>query len=82
MPNKTKQLTFPYPTICTHVYPDGTTERVKYGYFESIQIVSENGHNVNRTITLEMPTHLVLYVIKSDGTKVIFDKPWYMINEK
>lgn len=78
----TKQLTFTQPTICIHVYPDGLQERVRYGHFESILITKENGWDVDRTKILILPTYLVEEVRKTDGTKVIFDEPFYRIEKE
>ena len=46
--NKMKQLVFPYPMVCQHIYPDGRKERVQYGQYEAIQITKENGWDVCR----------------------------------
>lgn len=77
-----KQITFPRPMECTHVYLDGRQERVRYGYFEAIQIIKMNGWDFNQlergTVTLAVhPLYYVTEVIKSDGTKVIFDEPFF-----
>lgn len=77
-----KQLTFLGPMTCIHIYPDGTEERVRYGYFEGIQIITENGWDVSRSIILILPRYLVSEVVKTDGTKVIFDEPWYLIEKR
>jgi len=37
------QLTFPHPMTCTHIYPDGREEKVRYGQYEAIKITTENG---------------------------------------
>lgn len=77
-----KQLTFPHPMTCTHVYTDGRTEKVKYGQYEAIKIVSENGWAVYRTKILTVPSYFVEEVMKEDGTKVIFDEPFYLTEKK
>jgi len=77
-----KQLTFNQPHTCTHIYPDGKSERVRYGYYESIKIVSENGWPVDRCKPLIVPYNLVEEVVKEDGTKVIFDNPFFCISER
>lgn len=76
-----RQLTFPRPMNCTHVYSDGTQERVRYGYFEAIQIIKMNGWDVdqlyNETVpAVVMPMYYIEEVTKADGTKVIFDEPF------
>ena len=77
-----KQLVFPRPMTCTHIYPDGREERVRYGYFEAIKIVSENGWPVNRMETLIPPRYCLEEVVKTDGTKVVFDEPICLLNER
>jgi hypothetical protein len=77
-----KQLTFPCPMTCTHIYTDGSEERVRYGQYEGIQIIEENGWDTSRTKILIVPCYLVSEVTKEDGTKVIFDEPWYAIEKK
>lgn len=79
---KSKQITFCEPTVCTHIFPDGTMGKVRYGYYESIMIVKENGWPVDRCVVLTMPTYLVQEVIKENGTKVVFDSPFWCIAEK
>jgi hypothetical protein len=37
-----KQLTFPHPMNCTHIYPDGREERVRYGHFEAKEVWSQS----------------------------------------
>jgi hypothetical protein len=74
-----KQLTFSKPTTCTHIYTDGHEERVRYGQYEAIQIIKENGWDVHRTKILTVPTYLVTEVTRYDGVKVIFDEPFYCI---
>ena len=76
------QLTFPKPTTCTHYYPDGSDERVTYGQFEAIMIDTENGWPVNRTKILIVPSYLVTEVEKTDGTRVVFDEPWFLIEKR
>ncbi len=76
-----KQLTFPRPLTCTHIYPDGREERVRYGQYEAIQIKAENGWDTSRTKALIVPSYLVSEVTKADGTKVVFDEPWYLIEK-
>lgn len=77
-----KQLTFPRSMTCTHIYPDGREERVRYGQYEGIQITTENGWDTNRTVILIVPYYLVSEVTKEDGTKVVFDEPWYTIEKQ
>jgi len=72
---------FPRPTTCTHVYPDGREERVRYGYTEVIIITHENGWPVNRN-EIRMPRWIVSEVTKEDGTIVIFDEPFFTIEEQ
>ena len=77
-----KQITFGKPIECTHLYPDGTQERVRYGHFESILIVKENGWDALRTKILGMPRYCVEEVELVNGTKIIFDKPFIEIHEE
>lgn len=80
-----KQLIFPRPMNCTHIYSDGRQERVRYGQYETIQIISENGWPTNRQlggVTLVGSYYFVSEVIKEDGTKVVFDEPWYIIEKQ
>lgn len=75
-----RQFTFSKPTKVTHLYPDGRTERMTYGYFESVMITHENDLPVGRTVTLAMPTVPVVSLTCENGTKVLFDDPPYFIN--
>jgi len=75
---KAKQLTFPHPMECTHIYKDGREEKVRYGYFESIAIIAENGHPIGHCVLAIVPSYYVEEVTKVDGTKVVFDKPWFL----
>ena len=68
-----RQLIFPRPMTCTHIYPDGREERVGYGQYEAAMIVSENGWSTNRTIILIVPYWYVTEVVKENGTKITFD---------
>lgn len=77
-----RQLTFMSPTTVTKIYPDGTQERLKYGQFEAVMIVSENGMPANRTSYLMPPRYPVTEVKCIDGSTLIFDKPFYNIEEK
>lgn len=79
---KAKQLVFPNPMTCTHVYPDGSIEEVRYGQYESILITSENCWPVHRNKTLAACSYYVTEVLKKDGTKVIFQTPFYCIPEE
>jgi hypothetical protein len=74
-----KQLTFPRPTTATKVYPDGRQERLRYGQFEAVMIVKENDLPVNRTKILIPPRHPVTRVECEDGTKLVFDEPFYCV---
>lgn len=76
-----KQLTFSKITDCTHIYQDGRQERMRYGCYESINIVAENGWDVNRAIILIMPSYYVEEVTMLDGTRVVFDEPFYLIEK-
>ena len=38
-----------------------------------------NGWPTNRTVILIAPRYLITEMVKTDGTKVIFDKPLFMI---
>lgn len=77
-----KQLTFPYPMNCIHIYPNGYEEQVRYGYYESVNIIAENGWPVGRTTTLVVPQYLCTEVTKTDGVRIIFEKPFFLIGEK
>ena len=76
----TKQFTFQKPTIVTHIYQDGSRERVKYGYYESVVIDEENGHKIPSTITLAIPHIPVTEVKTLQGLRILFDEPPYFIN--
>ena len=78
---KHKQLTFPRPTIVTKIYPDGQEERIRYGYYESVMICKENGCSIAETVTLDPPTYPVIEVTCQDGSRLLFDKPWYFMAE-
>jgi hypothetical protein len=77
-----KQLTFPRPTTVTRKWPDGREERIRYGHFESVMIVKENGWPVDRTKILIVPTHPVTDVECEDGSLLIFDEPLYVIEKR
>ena len=77
-----KQIVFPCPMTCTHIYPDGTEEKVKYGQYESMLVVSENCWPVNRTVLLVVPSFYVTEVLKKDGTRVVFEEPFLTIVEE
>lgn len=77
---RTRQFTFPRPTTVTHVYPDGTRERVRYGFNESVVIDEENGHKIPSTITLAIPHIPVTEVKTLQGLRILFDEPAYMVN--
>ena len=75
-----KQFTFQKPTTVTHVYQDGSRERITYGYYESVVIDEENGHKIPSTITLAIP-HIPVTEIKTlQGLRILFDEPPYFIN--
>ena len=74
-----KQLTFPHPTVVTKIHLDGREERLRYGQYEAVMIVKENGHPVNRMKILIPPRYFVTEVECEDGTKLIFDEPFYYI---
>jgi hypothetical protein len=76
-----KQLTFPHPINATKVFPDGHKERWRYGQYEAVLIVKENGYHVNRSQILVAAHHPVHEVTCADGTKLIFDKPFYYIEK-
>lgn len=77
-----RQVTFPHPMNCIHIYPDGREERVRYGQYEGINIVTENGWPSDRTRILIVPSYYIEEVTKEDGTRVIFDKPFMLIEKK
>src|SRR5581483_11642497 len=76
-----KQLTFTDITTATKIYPNGLKERWKYGKFEAVMITKENGYPVDRGKILIPPRHPVTEVECEDGTKLIFDKPFYFIEQ-
>jgi hypothetical protein len=76
-----KQFVFPYPMNCTHIYPDGREEKVRYGQYESIDIISENGWAVDRCVPLVVPAYYIEEVVKTNGTKIIFDEPFALIEQ-
>lgn len=77
---RTKQFTFQKPTEVTHVYQDGSRERVRYGYYESVVIDEENGHKIPSTISLAIP-HVPVTEIKTlQGLRILFDEPPYFTN--
>ncbi len=81
---KPRQLVFPERTECTHVYLNGMVDKVVYGKYEAVNIISENGWNVNRVellVALTVPNYYyyVEEVIRYDGVKIIFDQPFYCI---
>lgn len=79
---KPRQLVFPERTECTHVYLNGMEDKFVYGKYEAVNIISENGWNVNRVELLAALTVLYYYVeevTRHDGVKIIFDKPFYCI---
>jgi len=76
-----KQLTFPYPTIVTAIHPDGRHIEVRFGHYEAVMIVKENGHDVHRTKELHGGKYPVTNVELEDGTKLVFDKPLYHIEK-
>lgn len=75
-----KQLTFPEPTTVTRKNVDGTEEKIRYGYYESVLIVKENNRPVTATITLEVSPKPVTEVECLDGSKLFFDPPFYTIS--
>ncbi len=77
-----RQLTFPQVMDCTHIHPDGREENVRYGKFEAIIIVAENGWPTDRTVPAIVPSHFVTEVTKEDGTRVVFGKPWFLLYER
>ena len=77
-----KQLTFPKRTTCTHIYPDGRQEKMIYGQYEAVQIVKENGWETDQSVILIPPRYFIEEVEKQDGTKIIFDEPFYLTNIK
>lgn len=74
-----KQLTFPEPTIATKIHQDGRQEQLRYGQYEAVMIIKENGLPVDRNKILIPPRYPVTEVECEDGTKLIFDKPFYMV---
>lgn len=74
----TLQYTFPRPTTVTHEYPDGRTERVRYGHFESVMYTHINDRILEQTVTLAVPYIPVTCITCENGTKIIFDQtPFY-----
>ena len=77
-----KQLTFPKPTDVTKIHKDGKEEKLRYGQYESVMIVKENGWHVDRGRKLVCAYHPVTEVECEDGSKLIFDEPFYTIEKK
>ncbi len=76
-----KQLTFPHPTVVNKIYLDGRQEQLRYGQYEAVMIVKENGFPTDRWKIPTPPRYPVTEVECEDGTKLIFDKPFYCIEE-
>ena len=76
-----KQITFPIPMVCTHINPDGSQERIRYGYYEAIEITKRNGWEFG-TENLNVPDYYVEEVTKVDGTIVVLDEPFMLINRQ
>jgi len=76
-----KQLTFTRPTTVTKVYSDGRQERLRYGQYEAVMIVKENGLPTDRLKPLVVPTRPVTEVECEDGSKLIFEEPFYCIEQ-
>lgn len=76
-----RQLTFPYPTTATKIHPDGRQDRLRYGQYEAVMIVKENGYPTDRCRILIPPRYPVTEVECDDGTKLVFDEPFYCIEE-
>ncbi len=76
-----KQLTFENLTDVIKVYPDGRREKLRYGKYEAVMITEENGFSVDRTRTLSVPRFPVTEVTCDDGTKLLFEKPLYFIEQ-
>lgn len=74
-----KQLTFPYRMSCMRFHKDGRPERVWYGQYETIEIVTENGWDVHRTRQMHNSMSDVTDVKTTDGIIISFDKPFYQI---
>lgn len=77
-----KQLTFSRSLTVTKIYPDGKEEKLRFGQFESVMIVKENGLDVDRCRILTPPTCPVTEVECVDGTKLVFDEPFYFTEHK
>ena len=73
---------FQTPTTVTKVHKDGRKERLRYGQYEAVLIVKENGWDVNRAKILIPPRHPVLFVDCEDGSRLMFDEPFYYIEQK
>lgn len=76
-----KQLTIPYPMTAIRILPDGTETHIRYGSYEAILIVSDNGHPITPTVQLSVATHEVTEVECLDGSIVKFDTPFYKTNK-
>lgn len=75
-----KQLMFSRPTVVTKINLDGSEEKMRYGQYETVMIVKENGFSVDRCRTLVVPSYPVTEVDCEDGAKLIFDEPFYFIS--
>ena len=76
-----KQLTFPRAINATAIYPDGSQTRLRFGHYESVMIVKENGLDVGRTVPLTAPYSPVTEVECEDGVKLIFDSSFYCVEK-
>jgi hypothetical protein len=76
-----KQLTFPRVVTVTAVYPDGKQEKIRYGHYESVRVVKENGYDVHRTKKLHAARYPVTNIELENGTKLLFDESIYTIEQ-
>lgn len=77
-----KQITFPFPKLVTKYSPDGSCLGVyRYGQYEAVLVVKENGYEVGGTISLAIPNYPVTHLELEDGHILQIERPWYKINK-
>lgn len=79
---RTKQITFPSPKLVTKYAPDGSCLGVyRYGQYEAILVVKENGYEVGGTVKLSSQTIPVTHLELEDGHILQIERPWYCTNK-
>ena len=74
-------LVFPHAVEAIKISIDGENELVQFKQFESVMIVKENNLLANRSRILTPPRIPVTEVILKDGSKLLFEKPFYLVEE-